>query len=234
MAALIRLLPGRRRAHRLVTPGTILRWHRRLVTRKWTYPNQTGRPPVSAEVAVLIERLAAENNGWGYKRIQGELLKVGHRVSASTIRRVLKALKIPPAPKRRADTTWRNFLRAQAATMLAADFFHVDCAVTLQRLHCFFVIEIGSRSMHILGVTANPDGPWTTQQIRNLLTDFGGRAADFRFLLRDRAGQFTGSFDAILASVGIEAAKSRPGARARMPMRKGSCSRPGRRSPTGC
>jgi putative transposase len=181
-----------------------------LVTRKWIYPNRTGRPPVSAEVAVLIERLAAENNGWGYKRIQGELLKVGHRVSASTIRRVLKALKIPPAPKRRADTTWRNFLRAQAATMLAADFFHVDCAVTLQRLYCFFVIEVGSRYVHILGVTANPDGPWTTQHIRNLLMDFGGRAADFRFLLRDRAVQFTGSFDALLASIGIEAVKIPP------------------------
>ncbi len=210
MAALIRLLPGRLRAHRLVTPGTVLRWHRRLVTRKWTYPNRTGRPPVSAEIAALIERLATENDGWGYKRIQGELLKVGHRVSASTIRRVLKALKIPPAPKRRTDTTWRKFLLAQAATMLAADFFHVDCAVTLQRLYCFFVIEVGSRYVHIHGVTANPDGPWTAQQIRSLLMDLGDRAADFRFLVRDRAGRFTASFDALLASAGIEAVKIPP------------------------
>ena len=106
--------------------------------------------------------------------------------------------------------------------------------MTLQRLYCFFVIEVGSRYVHILGVTANPDGPWTTQQIRSLLMDLGDRAADFRFLVRDRAGQFTASFDALLASVGIEAAKIRPGALARMLMRKGSCSRPGRRSPTGC
>ena len=105
MAALIRLLPGRLRAHRLVTLGTVLRWHRRLVTRRWTHPNRTARPPVSAEIAALIERLATENHGWGYKRIQGELLKVGHRVGASTIRRVLKALKIPPAPERHTDTT---------------------------------------------------------------------------------------------------------------------------------
>src|ERR1017187_7766131 len=120
LAALIRHLPGRLRMDRLVTPGTVLRWHRRLVTRKRTYPSRTGRPPVSAELTALIERLATENTGWGYQRIQGELVKLGHRASASTIRRVLKALRIPPAPRRRTDTSWRQFLHSQAAAMLAA------------------------------------------------------------------------------------------------------------------
>ena len=210
LAALIRLLPGRLRAHRLVTPGTVLRWHRRLVTREWTYPNRTGRPPVSAEIVMLIKQLATENRGWGYKRIQGELLKLGHRVGASTIRRALKALKISPAPRRQTDATWLQFLHTQASTMLATDFFHVDCAVTLQRLYCLFVMEVGSRYVHVLGITANPDGLWTAQQIRNLLMDLGDRAADFRFLVRDRAGRFTASFNSVLAGAGIEAVKIPP------------------------
>jgi hypothetical protein len=116
----------------------------------------------------------------------------------------------PPAPARNTDTSWRQFLHSQATTMLAVDVFHVDCAVTLQRLYCFFVMEAGSRYVHILGITASPDGPWTTQQIRNLLMDLGDRAEGFRFLVRDRAGQFTGSFDAVLADAGIEAVKIPP------------------------
>jgi putative transposase len=168
LAALIRLLPRKLRIHRLITPGTVLRWHRCLVTRKWTYPNRTGRPPVSPEITTLIERLATENVSWGYQRDPGRAAQARSRVGASTIRRVLKTLRIPPAPMR-TDTTWRQFLHAQAATMLATDFFHVDCAVTLRRLYCLFVMEAGSRYVHILGITTNPDGPWTTQQIRNLL-----------------------------------------------------------------
>jgi putative transposase len=134
LAALARLPPGHVRMSRLVTPDTLLRWHRRLIRWRWTYPARGGRPPVDARLAALIEQMARENPGWGYKRIQGELLGLGIRAGASTVRRILKRLRIPPAPQR-SRTTWRQFLRAQAATMLACDFFHVDCVVTLRRVY---------------------------------------------------------------------------------------------------
>ena len=164
---------------RLVTPGTVLRWHRRLVTRKRTYPDRAGRPPVSAEIAALIGQLAPEHRGGGYQRVHGELLRLGHRAGAATIGRVLTARKIRPAPGRQASVTWRQFLRTRASTMLATGLFQVDCAVTLQRLSCLSVMEAGTRCVHIPGITADPDGLRAARQIRTLLIGLGDRAAGF-------------------------------------------------------
>jgi putative transposase len=209
LAAFSRLLPAGLCRHRLVTPYTLWRWHKRLAAREWAYPNRVGRPPLDLETSAVIERLARENPRWGYERIRGELRGLGVEVSRAAIQRHLRHRRIPPAPRRN-QFTWRRLLQAHGATALACDFAHVDCAVTLKRVYVFFVIQLETRYVHLLGVAANPDGAWTAQAACSFLMDLGERAQEFKVLLRDRGGQFTDVFDAVLAGAGVEVVQSPP------------------------
>jgi putative transposase len=203
LAALSRLLPQARWSVFLVRPETLLRWHRRIVRRHWTYPAaHKGRPALPNDIQQLIVRLARENPRWGYQHIHGEVLRLGRRVSASSIRRVLRAHGLDPAP-RRAPTTWRLFLRQQATGILACDFFTVD-TVLLRRVYVLFVIELASRRVHLAGVTDHPTGLWVAQQARNLVVSFGDQAAGWKFLIRDRDAKFTRAFDNVWRSTGTE------------------------------
>jgi transposase InsO family protein len=199
LAACSRLLPRASWRAFLVTPQTLLRWHRELVRRKWTYRRRgiPGRPPVDEELRRLVVRLARENPRWGYRRIQGELRKLGRRVAASTIRSILLAEGLEPAP-RRGGPGWREFLKAQAKGIVACDFFTVETA-WLRTLYVLFFIEVGSRRVILAQATASPHSVWVSQQARNL---FMGLPGGPRFLLRDRDAKFSGPFDEVFRSEG--------------------------------
>ena len=201
--ALTRLIPRERWARVFpVTPATLLAWHRRLAARKYdtSRRRKPGRPRTVPGIARLVVRLAEENPPWGYRRIHGELTKLGVTIAPSTVYEILRAAGIGPAP-RRAGPTWRQFLHAQAAGILAVDFLHVD-TVLLKRLYVLVFIEHGTRRMHLGGVTANPTGEWTVQQARNLSLTLGERFENFRFPIRDRGSNFTRSFDAVFQANG--------------------------------
>src|SRR5215472_11739796 len=202
-AALARLLPRRRWPEIFpVTPATLLAWHRRLAAKKYDTSKQRkpGRPPTARSITRLAVRLATENPLWGYRRIHGELTKLGIAVGPSTVYEMLRAAGIDPAP-RRAGPTWRQFLHAQAAGIVAADFLHED-TVLLRRLYVLVFIEHGTRRMHLGGVTANPTGEWTVQQARNLALTLDERFEDIKFLIRDRGSNFTASFDSVFQATG--------------------------------
>lgn len=203
IALLSCLVPREQWTAFLVTPKTILDWHRRLVRRRWTYPHRrAGRPSIERETVDLIVRLGRENPRWGYVRIVGELRKLGITVSKGSVATVFARHGVPPAP-RHEGPTWSQFLSAQAKGILATDFFHVD-SVMLRRYYVLFVIEVDSRVVHLLGVTTNPAMAWVVQRARNFTSDLEDAGRRFRFLVRDRDTKFTASFDEVFKAIGIE------------------------------
>jgi putative transposase len=202
LAALSRALPRRAWSAFSVSPRTLLRWHQRLVARRWTYPHgRPGRPPVDREVEALVLRLARENQAWGYRRIVGELRGLGFSVSASSVRAILIRHRLPPAPERD-GLSWRLFLRQQATTMLACDFMAVE-TVWPTRIYVLFFVSLERRRIEFVASTSNPDGRWVAQQARNLLMHLGDREQSFRFLLHDRDSKFSGAFDEVFRSEGM-------------------------------
>jgi putative transposase len=195
----------------LFKPDTVLRWHRELVRRKWTFQQEkrTGRPPVAAELEQLIVRLATENRQWGYSKIQGELQKLGYSVSRSSVRNVLRRWHIPPSGQRkRKGSSWRSLLGHYANQMIACDFFTVE-TIRLQTLYVLFFIELGTRRVHFAGCTAHPTSEWVTQQARNLAWDMQDmrdrdRELPVRFLIHDRDAKFASSFNMVFESECIE------------------------------
>jgi putative transposase len=181
LSAASRLLPRMRWGSRIVTPATLLRWHRRLVAKRWTFARRVGRPPLRREIQDLVRRLARENPQWGYPRIVGELKGLGITVSATTVRAWLRAAGLGPAGKR-GEMTWREFVRAHRQSLLAVDFVTVE-TIWLQRLYVLFFIELGSRCVHVAGCATNPSAAWVIQQARPLSWTLAERAEPMRFLI---------------------------------------------------
>jgi putative transposase len=202
LAAASRLLPRARWRSFFVTPDTLVRWHRDVVRRRWTYPRRRcGRPELAKEIRELVLRLARENPRWGYQRIVGELGGLGLRVSATSVRMILRQAGLGPAGGR-AGLSWREFLRTHAQTMIACDFFTVD-TLWLGRLQVLFFIELASRRVHLAGCTANPSAEWVAQQARNLSWSLQERRTPLRFLIHDRDSKFTRGFDEIFRTEGL-------------------------------
>jgi putative transposase len=203
LAALSRVMPRHSWQAFVVTPETLLRWHRRIVARRWTYAHRRpGRPRLEPQVRELILRLARENSHWGYVRIVGELRKLGITVSATLVRNVLHRAGVPPAPER-AASSWRTFLRQHGNSILACDLFTVD-TVWQRRLYVLFFVSIGTRRVAYVACTSKPDTLWMIQQARNLLMDLDDRGPRPRFLIHDRDTKFSRAFDGIFHSEGID------------------------------